>query len=82
MTIGNDQNFSQISRRNALKLGLAAGVGFSLFGASARIVMAQDGQVLKAINPAFDQDWSPLRGGGRTFRWNSFWWASPALAPK
>jgi len=77
MTIRNDQNFSQISRRNALKLGLAAGVGFSLFGASARIVMAQDGQVLKAINPAFDQDWSPLRGGGRTFRWNSFWWASP-----
>ncbi|MGO7273556.1 hypothetical protein ACCS56_37355, partial [Rhizobium ruizarguesonis] len=25
----------------------------------------------------FDQDWSPLRGGGRTFRWNSIWWASP-----
>jgi len=77
MTKHNDQEFSKVSRRVALKLGLAAGVGFSLFGASARIVMAQDGQVLKAINPSFDQDWSPLRGGGRTFRWNSFLWASP-----
>jgi len=77
MTDRNDRNASTVSRRDALKLGLAAGVGFTLFGMSARIVMAQEGQVLKAINPAFDQDWSPLRGGGRTFRWNSFWWASP-----
>src|SRR6185437_6196156 len=26
----------------------------------------------------FDQDWSPLRGGGTPFRWNSLWWASAA----
>lgn len=77
MTIRNDKSASQMSRRDALKLGLAAGVGFTLFGSQARIVMAQGGQVLKAIHPAFDQDWSPLRGGGRPFRWNSFWWASP-----
>ncbi|APO71844.1 oligopeptide ABC transporter substrate-binding protein (plasmid) [Rhizobium gallicum] len=77
MTIREHQTVSQISRRDALKLGLAAGVGLTMFGMSARVVMAEEGQVLKAINPAFDQDWSPLRGGGRTFRWNSFWWASP-----
>ncbi|MDC9812394.1 ABC transporter substrate-binding protein [Rhizobium binxianense] len=68
---------TNISRRNALKLGLAAGVGLTVFGMNARIVMADEGQVLKVANPAFDQDWSPLRGGGRTFRWNSIWWASP-----
>jgi peptide/nickel transport system substrate-binding protein len=77
MTIRENEIASQISRRDALKLGLAAGVGLTMFGMGARVVMAEEGQVLKAINPAFDQDWSPLRGGGRTFRWNSFWWASP-----
>jgi len=60
-----------------LKLGLAAGVGLTVFGMNARIVFADEGQVLKAAHPAFDQDWSPLRGGGRPFRWNSIWWASP-----
>ncbi|MGO8330383.1 hypothetical protein ACC811_37050, partial [Rhizobium ruizarguesonis] len=55
----------------ALKLGLAAGVGLTVFGMNARIVMDDEGQVLKVANPAFDQDWSTLRGGGRTFRWNS-----------
>ncbi|MBX5159299.1 MULTISPECIES: ABC transporter substrate-binding protein [unclassified Rhizobium] len=68
---------TNISRRNALKLGLAAGVGLTVFGMNARIVTADEGQVLKVAHPAFDQDWSPLRGGGRTFRWNSIWWASP-----
>ncbi|MDQ0322637.1 peptide/nickel transport system substrate-binding protein [Pararhizobium capsulatum DSM 1112] len=77
MTGRNEKSAAGISRRDALKFGLAAGVGFTLLGMNARIVMAQDGQVLKAIHPAFDQDWSPLRGGGRPFRWNSFWWASP-----
>ncbi|MBB3609535.1 ABC transporter substrate-binding protein [Rhizobium sp. BK602] len=73
----NAAHKTQMSRRDALKLGLAAGVGLTLFGMNARIVLADEGQVLKVANPAFDQDWSPLRGGGRTFRWNSFWWASP-----
>ncbi|PDT01715.1 peptide ABC transporter [Rhizobium chutanense] len=68
---------TNLSRRNALKLGLAAGVGLTVFGMNARILMADEGQVLKVAHPAFDQDWSPLRGGGRTFRWNSIWWASP-----
>ncbi|MQB44832.1 ABC transporter substrate-binding protein [Rhizobium sp. ICMP 5592] len=68
---------TQVSRRDALKLSLAAGVGLTIFGMNARIVLADEGQVLKVANPAFDQDWSPLRGGGRTFRWNSIWWASP-----
>lgn len=77
MTERNTAPKTQVSRRDALKLGLAAGVGLTIFGMSARIVLADEGQVLKVANPAFDQDWSPLRGGGRTFRWNSIWWASP-----
>ena len=80
MTDRNERNTAQkaqMSRRDALKLGLAAGVGLSVFGLNARIVMADEGQVLKVANPAFNQDWSPLRGGGVPFRWNSIWWASP-----
>ncbi len=65
-----------LSRRSALKLGLGSIVAVSAFGRGARIVMAQEGQVLKAINPAFSQDWSPLRGGGVPYRWNSVWNAS------
>jgi peptide/nickel transport system substrate-binding protein len=64
------------SRRGVLRLGLGTVVAASALGFGARIVLAQDGQVLKAINPAFNQDWSPLRGGGVPFRWNSFWNAS------
>ena len=62
-----------LTRRSALKLGLGTAVAVAAFGPGARIVMAQEGQVLKAINPAFSQDWSPLRGGGPPFRWNSIW---------
>lgn len=65
-----------LSRRSALKLGLGSVVAVSAFGRGAHIVMAQEGQVLKAINPAFSQDWSPLRGGGVPYRWNSVWNAS------
>lgn len=32
---------------------------------------------LRVIYPVFSQDWSPIRGGGQTYRLNSFWWASP-----
>jgi peptide/nickel transport system substrate-binding protein len=66
-----------ISRRDALKLGLGATVALTIAGMNARIVMAEEGQVLKVANPAFNQDWSPLRGGGVPYRWNSIWWASP-----
>jgi len=65
-----------LTRRAALQLGLGSIVAATAFGAGARIVIAQEGQVLKAINPAFSQDWSPLRGGGVPFRWNSVWNAS------
>lgn len=64
------------NRRGVLRLGLGTVVAASALGFGARIVLAQEGQVLKAINPAFNQDWSPLRGGGVPFRWNSFWNAS------
>ena len=67
----------QMTRRSALKLGLGTSVALGLFGLNARIVVAQEGQVLKVAHPAFNQDWSPLRGGGPPYRWNSAWWASP-----
>ncbi|WP_105382697.1 ABC transporter substrate-binding protein [Neorhizobium alkalisoli] len=70
-------NSAQMSRRDTLKLGLGATIAASVFGGSARIVVAQEGQILKVANPAFNQDWSPLRGGGVPYRWNSIWWASP-----
>lgn len=66
-----------LSRRDALKLGVGATVALTIAGMNARIVMAEEGQVLKVANPAFNQDWSPLRGGGVPYRWNSIWWASP-----
>lgn len=66
-----------LSRRNALKLGAGAVAAVTVFGLSGRIVLAQDGQVLKVANPAFNQDWSPMRGGGVPYRWNSAWWAAP-----
>lgn len=68
---------TSISRRQALKLGLGATIGLTIADMNARIVMAADGQVLKVANPAFNQDWSPLRGGGVPYRWNSIWWAAP-----
>ncbi|APG88347.1 periplasmic oligopeptide-binding protein OppA (plasmid) [Sinorhizobium americanum CCGM7] len=79
MTRRNDLDSAAagISRREALKLGLGATVALTIAGMNARIVMAQEGQVLKVANPAFNQDWSPLRGGGVPYRWNSIWWASP-----
>lgn len=65
-----------VSRRSLLKFGLGTMVAATALGAGMRIVVAAEGQVLKAINPAFNQDWSPLRGGGVPFRWNSYWNAS------
>jgi peptide/nickel transport system substrate-binding protein len=66
-----------VTRRGALKLGLGSMVAVAALGRGSHIVMAQEGQVLKAISPAFSQDWSPLRGGGVPYRWNSVWNASP-----
>ncbi|NBZ86322.1 ABC transporter substrate-binding protein [Stagnihabitans tardus] len=62
-----------LTRRGALRLGLGSVVAVAAFGPGAHIAMAQEGQVLKAISPAFSQDWSPLRGGGVPYRWNSVW---------
>ncbi|HWU16149.1 MAG TPA: ABC transporter substrate-binding protein [Devosia sp.] len=65
-----------MNRRAVLKggAGLVAGVGIaSLLSNPA---FAQE-QVLRIANGGFDMDWSPLRGGGRVLRWQSFWWATP-----
>lgn len=67
-----------LSRRALLKgtAGLATGVGVAgLFGSAAFAQGAE--QVLRIANGGFDMDWSPLRGGGRVLRWQSFWWATP-----
>lgn len=76
MNARNTPHRGGVTRRGALQMGLGSFVAVAAFGAGSRIVMAQEGQVLKAINPAFSQDWSPLRGGGVPFRWNSVWNAS------
>ncbi len=74
---GTGSSKPQMTRRDTLKLGLGTSVALGLFGLNARIVVAQEGQVLKVAHPAFNQDWSPLRGGGPPYRWNSAWWAAP-----
>jgi peptide/nickel transport system substrate-binding protein len=76
MTHSNTPRGAGVTRRGMLQLGLGSMVAAAAFGAGAHIVMAADGQILKAIHPAFSQDWSPLRGGGAPFRWNSIWNAS------
>lgn len=72
----DNQPKAGITRRGMMQLGLGAVIAAQAFGAGSRIVMAQEGQVLKVIHPSFAQDWSPLRGGGAPFRWNSLWNAS------
>lgn len=34
-------------------------------------------QVLRIIHPVFDQNWTPMLGGGHVARLNSLWWAAP-----
>ena len=34
-------------------------------------------QILRIIHPAFDQNWSPMLGGGHVSRLYSIWWAPP-----
>lgn len=65
-----------VSRRDALKLGAAAMAGMSALALSDRLSFAVEGQVLMVAHPSFDQDWSPMRGGGVPYRWNSIWWAA------
>jgi len=64
------------TRRGLLKGGAGLLIGASALGAVTTRAFAQE-QVLKVANPNFAQDWSPLRGGGVPYRWNSAWWASP-----
>ena len=66
-----------LTRRAAMKLGAAALAGTALTPLGLRAAFAAPEQVLKVAHPSFDQDWSPLRGGGPHYRWNSAWWASP-----
>ena len=74
----HDEVRGGVSRRDLLKLGAAALAGATVLSFTGRMALAADGQVLKIAHPSFDQDWSPLLGGGAPFRWNSLWWAAPA----
>ena len=67
----------KMSRRGALKLGAGAFIGAATLPMMTGYVNAQGATVLKVAHPSFNQDWSPMRGGGAPFRWNSIWWASP-----
>jgi peptide/nickel transport system substrate-binding protein len=78
VSISDDLLAAGLTRRGALKLGAAALAGMSALALTNRFAFAADGQVLMVAHPLFDQDWSPLRGGGTPFRWNSLWWASAA----
>src|SRR5262245_26802940 len=66
-----------ITRRNMLKIGagFTAGLAASRLGMSAAFAAPE--QILKVAHPVFDNDWSPMRGGGAHQRWTSLWWASP-----
>ncbi len=68
---------SGVTRRGALGLGLGAAVTTGFLVRGTRLAFAAEEQILKVANPAFSQDWSPLRGGGVPYRWNSAWWAAP-----
>jgi peptide/nickel transport system substrate-binding protein len=68
---------NMMSRRGALKLGAGAFIGTAALPLMTGYVNAQGATVLKVAHPSFNQDWSPMRGGGAPFRWNSIWWASP-----
>jgi peptide/nickel transport system substrate-binding protein len=62
--------------RGALLAGMVIGGAVSAVVAPANPALAAE-QVLRVAHPKFDMDWSPLRGGGVYYRWNSFWWATP-----
>ncbi|MDR3471900.1 MAG: ABC transporter substrate-binding protein [Devosia sp.] len=78
VSISDDLLAAGLTRRGALRLGAAALAGMSALSLSSRFAFAAGEQVLMVAHPLFDQDWSPLRGGGTPFRWNSLWWASAA----
>lgn len=64
----------RLSRRRLLS-ATAAGTTILMAGGLARAQASE--QVLKIAHVAFEQEWSPLRGGGWYAAWNSLWWASP-----
>jgi peptide/nickel transport system substrate-binding protein len=68
---------SGLTRRQAMKLGLGAAVVAALSGTGNKAVFAADKKILKIAHPFVSPDWSPIRGGGDPYRWNSLWWASP-----
>lgn len=66
-----------MNRRQSLKLLGIGSLAPLAGGLLARQAFAAENDVLLIIHPAFSSDWSPLRGGGQSYRLNSFWVASP-----
>jgi peptide/nickel transport system substrate-binding protein len=65
-----------LTRRGLIKGGAGLVVGATAFGIFTGSAHAQE-QVLKIAHGGFDMDWSPMRGGGRPFRWQALWWGAP-----
>lgn len=65
-----------VSRREFGKFFAVGAASAALMPLGASMAFAADG-TLNIAHPVFDMDWSPLRGGGNYYRWNSLWWASP-----
>jgi len=48
---------------------------------SGNVESSADGdEVLRILHPVFDMDWSPMRGGGWSSWYLSFWWTAPIIA--
>lgn len=62
-----------LTRRRVLTLMAGTGLALALDGRA----RAAHGKVLRIGHPQHDPRWSPLRGSGTAYRWNSLWWASP-----
>ncbi|MEM9716938.1 MAG: ABC transporter substrate-binding protein, partial [Pseudomonadota bacterium] len=66
----------KFTRRAAGQI-LAFAIATSTMVAVAPSDAQADDNVLRIAHPSFSRDWSPMRGGGEIYRWNSLWWASP-----
>lgn len=66
-----------ISRRSFLAATAAGFAATALLSSGEALAAAEDDQVLRILIHDVWSDWSPLRGGGRPYRFISVGWAAP-----